>query len=472
MSRVAHQPLSPQHTGGSILSTLSQTTNATWVSSVTSYPPSAGFEETRGRSAWRGGKEMVSTREYRTERPTMSKKSSSGNNVSLSLLSKKPSNSSLASPGFDLAYNNMISPPPSAFSTKSSSFSQQTKVKIKPLLRKISSQESQSVDLSRSAAENEGLGIFTNSGYTGAVGPRKAFHTRTSSAVSQVSTTTSSSGHRAGTQYIHPMRQTPQSYTPPLARSRSRANSDEEHLNVEYSQPTLYGSSHQSYAPLPTSKRTPPPLHIRTHSNHSNSRVNSSSQGNLNNIPGTPSSLRQASEPFSPESMPLTARSSLESAFRKRSRNNTINDDPYAYVQQLRADFAAKEAAKDQKYAEAQARAAEKEARRQERRTESQRRKEDNAERKRARSRGNSEKDVQLSAIGYERTAPGLPVDEELEYIRRGKRPPARVIRTGTQTSSVSKKAKAAASSWSLFVFNLKTMWLKFKRAMGRKARN
>ena len=415
---------------------------------------------------------MVSAREYRIERPTISKKSSSGNSVSLSSLSKKPSNSSLASPGtpgFDLAYNNMISPPPSTFSTKSQSFSPQTKDKIKPLLLKISSQETQSVDLSRSAAENEGLGIFTNSGYTGTAGGRKGLHTRTSSAVSQVSTTTSSSGHRTGTQYVHPMRQIPQSYTPTLVRSRSRANSDDEHFIADYSLPTLYASS---YAPLPPSKRTPPPLHIRTHSNNSNPRVNSSSQGNLNNIPGTPSSLRQASEPFSPESMPLTARSSLESAFRKRSRNNTINDDPYAYVQQLRAEFAAKEAAKDQKYAEARARAADKEARRQERRAESQRRREENAERKRARSRANSEKDDQLSAIGYDRTAPGLPVDEELEYIRRGIPPPTRVKRTGTQSSSVGKKAKAAASTWSLFVFNLKTMWLKFKRAMGAKSRS
>ena len=191
--------------------------------------------------------------------------------------------------------------------------------------------------------------------------------------------------------------------------------------------------------------------------------------------------------------MPLTARSSLESAFgRKRSRANTANsptDDPVATVQALRQEFYAREAAKDAKYAEAAARAAEKEARRQERREASQRRKEEAAERKRARTvgyenemYGDAETDSQapLSAIEYENTIPGLPVDEELEWIRRGKRPPQQAQRnraqrtntngTGKSKSSVGKKAKAVGNGWSVFWFQVKTMWLKVKRGMGMKS--
>ena len=501
-------PLSPQHTGGSIPSTISHATNTTWVSSMTSYPPSAGGDENRGRSGWRSGKERVSPRESRVERPAMSKKSSSGHSIPLSDLSKRPSNSSLITPPLSSNYSNfdIMSPPTLHRKDKSSSFSQ-SKVKIKPLLRKISSQEHTTVDLSRSVAENEGLGIFTNSSNSGVVNHRRGYHTRTSSGVSQVSTNTTSS-NRAGAQYVHPMRQTPQSFTPTLAHSRSRAGSIDDHSSYPQS-PT----GAQSYAPIPsTTRRTPPPpLHVRTYSN--NSRTNSTSQLNLNtsaNVPGTPSSLRQTSshshfnhhhqpsahsattaEPFSPETMPLTARSSLESAFgRKRSRGNTATtptDDPVATVQALRAEFYAREAAKEAKYAEAAQRAAEKEARRQERREASQRRKDEAAERKRV-ARANTgygyeyeyenekagEEDVPLSAIEYSNTVPaGLPVDEELEWIRKGIRPPTqkqRVQRTQTGGSSVGKKAKAVSNGWGLFWFRFKTVWLKFKRGMGIKS--
>ncbi|KAI4141089.1 MAG: hypothetical protein LQ340_007730, partial [Diploschistes diacapsis] len=444
MARIA-QPLSPQHTGGSMPLTISHPMNTTPVSSMASFAPSAVLDEKRGRTGRRSGKDRYSPRESRADRPPMSNKSSSGNGLRLSELSKKPSDSSLASPPLS-AYSNfdITSPPTPVPKDPKPSFSQ-TKVKIRPLLRKMSSQEQNTVDLSRSVAENEGLGIFTNSSNTNAnTTGRRGYHARTSSGVSQVSSTTTSSTHPSGgAQYVHPMRQTPQSYVPTLAHSRSRTGSTDTPDRISHSNSnSQQNPTAQSYAPLPsTARRTPPPpLQLRTYS--SNSRGNSTSQLNLNtqNIPGTPSSLRQQTqsagasqhptEPFSPDTMPLTARSSLESAFsRKRSRTNTtatMPDNPVAHVQALRQEFYAREAAKDAKYAE-------REARKQERREASQRRREEHAERRRARSShshsrhtaGSEMGSVEaLRGVGYESTVPaGLPVDEELEWIRRGKRP-------------------------------------------------
>ena len=499
MARYA-QPLVPPHTGGSTPSSVSYSTNATWASSNTSYPYSAGPNNSQGRSSRMNGKDVKSLTGIRPEQPATMKKSSSSNSSSIPQLNKQRSNSSLASPPLSAYSNQDILSPPTLVrkDTKSSSFSQ-AKIKIKPLLRKVSSQERSTVDLSRSVAENEGLGIFTNSNLTTTSNlARRGYHTRSSSGISQNSTTTTSSTHyrHGGSQYVHPMRQTSQSYTPPITRSRSRPDSLDDSIVTIHSQPP---SLPHSYAPLPLSKRTPPPsLHVRTGSN--NSRANSSSQLNLNTaggtstVPGTPSTLRHFNqspqEPSNPDAMPLTARSSLESAFgRKRSRANTNNttsptDDHYATVQALRAEFYAKEAAKDAKYAEVAARQAEREARRQEKRQMNQRRKQEAAERKHGNSGDEycyeNEKDngdgATISTFEHQALAPGgLPVDEELEWIRKGKRPPKRATvqrrhTNGTTSSSVGKKAKAVGNGWGLFWFQVKTMWLKLKRGVGIKS--
>ena len=464
MLKTAQTPLSPHKLGDNIIS-VSSTASKAWDTSMTSYS-AIGIEENRGRKGWKQAAAMA-PRDVRVEtRPSLSRGSSSGNvpTVNSSLTSPPLS----AFPAFDPSYSeNTISPPPKTHNAKSSSHFSQTKTKIKPFLRKISSQEKVALDLSRSVAENEGLGIYTSSrarqdSHNSSNHGGRGYHTRTSSTVSQMSTTSSR-------QYVHPMRQTPQSYTPPIAHSHhnSHASTDDgQHSIHSLSRGNLSSPSTMphSYAPLPNSKRAPPPLHIRT---RSASRGNSSSQPNLN-IPGTPSSLRYA-EPFSPDNMnlPQTARSSFESAFRKRSRKDT-GDDPLLTVQALRAEFNAREAAKDQKYAAAEARAAEKEARRRERRDHSQRRREEQQDRKRARSRGNSEKSAPLSAIEYSSTT-ALPVDEELEYIRRGVRPPTGK-RRGTTGTTGKKAGKAVSSQWSLFWFRFKTMWLRLKRSMGVKS--
>ena len=362
-------------------------------------------------------------------------------------------------------YDSLNSPPPAM--TKSKSVGK-AKVKIRPLLRKLSSQENASIDLSRSAAENEGLGIYEASDISREAAhdhpSTRFYHNRTTSANSYVSIATTSSAHRP-TQYAQPMRQTPRPYTPPSARSYQHSLPESEPFSAtdritlgegyqpgsRYRQPSPHGIP-LSYAPLPSTQRIPPPIHIRT---GSSSHLTSSSQTNL---PGTPSSLRLHTDNlYTPDSMPITARSSLDSAFRLRSRTNTTTD-PVAKVQALRADFKEKERAKELKYQQAEQRALDKEVRRQEKRDESERRKSEGKERKRARSNAASEKSVPLST-----NEPVLPTavisPPGNKYFQSDKHHRQRAGTAGSAT-------KAVNSKWMLFCFRLKTMWLKLKRKL------
>lgn len=336
-----------------------------------------------------------------------------------------------------------------------------TKVMIKPFLRKLSNQEQTSIDLSRSAAENEGLGIYNSSEILPDVSSGqhytevgRSYHHRTTSGNSQMSVNTSSSLHRYPTHYVHPMRQTPRPYTPTLAASYQNSL-DSEILAHVPNQASLEGtyseSSHEgpttSYAPFPPSRRLPPPLHLGS---SSLSHLTSSSQTNL---PGTPSSLRRQTDSIgTPDIMPLTARSSFESAFRKRSRTNTQTDPitQAATVQALRQQFIEREAAKDLKFQQAEAKAQEKEAKKREKREEDERRKSEGKERKKG-------KNTTSEKSGF-------------SDAREGPFPADRNTRPGPPRRGATEKAgmvgKAVRSQWSLFWFNFKTMWLKLKRKM------
>lgn len=353
--------------------------------------------------------------------------------------------------------------------------SSKNNVKIKPLLRKFTSQENVSIDLSRSAAENEGLGIYSSSEINGTqfgADTRRGFHHRTTSGSSELSTHTNSS-NRFGAQYVHPMRQTPRPYTPPIANSyKTSLESEAPTVTTTGEAPSFDSHSRQassttnttpsSYAPLPSARR-PPPLHVRT---GSASRLTSSSQTNL---PGTPSSLRFNSDTKSPSDMVSpTARSSLESAFRIRSRSNTANttNDPLvqaAAVQQLRREFQEREAAKELKYQQADARAKEKEVKRQERREESERRTSEKKERKRSKSNAASEKSSFLNATEQRDT---LPVVQMIPQQQQVPGPAASLQRRRGETAGSA--GKAARSKWSLFWFRITTLWLQLKRKMSR----
>lgn len=498
MTRPTLPTLSPQHTGSSTPSAYSSTTSRTWnTSTVTSYPTSAVSDEKEGQS-WK--KEQTTTNYpqagSKPRLPSLKTSSSQGAMnaaraaAGFGKLHKRGNSASsttaspnMAFPAFDPTYSltgpsHGMTSPPSVYRDIYAPPMSSSKVKLKPLLRKLSAQEKNQIDLSRSAAENEGLGIYTSSTSIGGkrggsdpaygAGGRKPTHHRTTSGTSQISTTTTSSNHRPGAQYVHPMRQTPRPYTPPTTHSyqNSLTSSDissakPPNISEEgyYHLPSLQNASYNTtvapYASISSSGPTPPPLHIRT---PSSSRITSASQTNL---PGTPSSLRHRSDTLhSADPMPHTTRSSVESAFRKRSRTNT-NTDPAAQlaaVQALRAEFNAREAAKELKFREAEAKAQEKEWKRKEKLDESIRRKSEAHERRRAKSNATSEKSVPLSTSGYSSTA-AFPFDSEPPTLHHGRPRRGRTATAGSAT-------KAVSSQWSLFWFRFKTMWMKFKRSM------
>lgn len=497
MSRPTIPVLSPQNTGSSTPSAYSSTTSRTWnTSTPTSCPTSTVSDEQEGRS-WKNGQTTKHPQAgSKPKLPSLKTSSSQGAmNAARSAaghgkLHKRGNSASsttaspnAAFPTFDPNYSlngpsDGMTSPPSVYRDIYAPPTLSSKVKLKPLLRKLSAPEKNQIDLSRSAAENEGLGIYTSStsigGKRGGADPaystvgRKPTHHRTTSGTSQISTTTTSSNHRPGAQYVHPMRQTPRPYTPPIAHSyqNSLTSSDiscPKPPNIseegQYHHPSFhnvpYNITVAPYTALPSSGRPVPPLHVRT---HSSSRITSPSQTNL---PGTPSSLRNHSDTlYTADPMPHTARSSVESAFRKRSRTNT-NPDPTAQlaaVQALRAEFNAREAAKEVKFREAEAKAQEKEWKKKEKLDESIRRKSEALERKRAKSNATSEKSVPLSTGGYSSTAI-FPLDTEPPTLHHSRR------RRG-RTTTAGSASKAVSSQWSLFWFKFKTMWMKFKRSM------
>ncbi|KAG8533915.1 uncharacterized protein KY384_001656 [Bacidia gigantensis] len=392
-----------------------------------------------------------SKRGYRKARPRIPKiKSSPDTNSPAERPPKQgPSNTATpTSPTFVPDYllqSSGSSIPSSAHADTFVSEKPKSKVKIKPFLRKFTSQEQVGIDLSRSAAENEGFGVYESSQSIvpsrTASGSTRGFHNRTTSGTSQISTNTASSSR-----YVHPMRQTPRPYTPPIAGSYKTSLESEE----------------SPYMHPPPSRRniTAPALHIRTGSNFTNS--------SQTNLPGTPSSLRfgaaNPNDMISPTT--TTQRSSLESAFRKgRSRSNTAQTDPAqqaASVQHLRQKFQEKEAAKDRKYQEAEQKAMEKEQRRREKK-----------QRSRAGSKANSEKSSVIG-YGYDQSREQFPVHSgtgtgspgaALEGQPPTLYPSPRRARE-KQEQSTGKKAK---SQWALFWIRIRTALLKLRRKMSGK---
>ena len=376
-----------------------------------------------------------------------------------------------SSPNFNLTFNSTVqplsAPPVQSFDPATVPFAKpepKSRVKIRPLLRKFSSQE-QIIDLSRSAAENEGLGIYAASDVNSRLPSRpnasqhsstsqRDHHQRTTSATSQISTTSS---NRYG-QYVHPMRTSSHPYTPPIADSyKNSLDSDHSTIDPQLSH-TVSEPIHTSYAPRPLNRRGVRPLHIRT---GSASHLTSTSQTNL---PGTPSSLRIHSDQVqSPSTMP-TARSSMESSFRKRSRANT-HEDPMsqaATVAALRQQFNEKEAAKDLKYQLAAEKAQEKEAKKLQKKQEEERRKHEN------KGKIRSNKNTMSEKSDFPSTAE-LATPAAMAYSDTTEVPINRQSRTRGDTAGSA--GKAVQSQWQVFWFRFKTMWLKLKRKVTRSSK-
>ncbi|KAL4972703.1 hypothetical protein BDW66DRAFT_143662 [Aspergillus desertorum] len=235
-----------------------------------------------------------------------------------------------------------------------------SKVQIKPLLRRVSrdGSSSTSIDLSRSSFEQEGLGIYTDDRgtelYTNFPSRRKLsdLHRRSTSGTSQLSTASSSSMSKPGSQSVHVMRRAPHAYTPPLL-AHSRNSYFESHTHKGDSE---YANEPGSSGPKPRLS-----LHLPdTIFTPGASQTNVTGRASFNYSRDNGSTLDTASP---------TSRSSLDFVFRSKTRTSMDPVSRAATVQAARQAFEEKEAAKNRKFEEQRIKAEEKQTKRKERQT-------------------------------------------------------------------------------------------------------
>ncbi|KAJ5121176.1 uncharacterized protein N7515_009137 [Penicillium bovifimosum] len=235
------------------------------------------------------------------------------------------------------------------------------KVHIKPILRKLSRDDapSTSIDLSRSSTEQDGLGIYMNferdrqrsGSLTGGTFKRtpSGLHNRSTSGTSHGS---GSSVSKPGSQYVHPMRQTPRAYTPPLGQSYQESSHDSEELDESpESEPTSIRETRAA------SGSALPRLSLQIQDD-SFTRLSGVSQTNVTSRPSFGYS-RETDGTASPMS-----RTSLDFVFRTRTRTSTDPISRAATVQAARQAFEEKEAAKIRRLEKQQIKAEERGSRR------------------------------------------------------------------------------------------------------------
>jgi hypothetical protein len=254
--------------------------------------------------------------------------------------------------------------------------SSKPKSKVKPILRKLTQSEKNSLDLNRPAVE-QGLGMYTSESGTGSrsahdvtfQSTRRGYHNRSTSGTSQFSTNTTGSGHRSGS-FVHPWQQTPRPYTPPIAPSFSGSlmgseysrdspvfPEDEDEPHYRPPQTLRNGSSLSN---VPASQNTiQPALRIQTTPSTSYPRVAfSSSQTNI------PSSLAEFSQdiisPADTMTPSSTLRSSFDRGYRLRSHSNTDPSKRAESIREARRKFQEKELAKEERAHLAEVKALEK----------------------------------------------------------------------------------------------------------------
>lgn len=257
--------------------------------------------------------------------------------------------------------------------------SSKTKPHILPHFKKPGHREANNTfDLSVSAAEN---GIATHhsqakdkryggdihGGLSNGVG---IDHQRSASGNSQRSNNPLHSTARPGDPYVHPMRQTPRPYTPPLSYSNQGSapgsiysDKPQFYTDLEDSRQKSNRDHHQQSSSLNSMPEPRRSIHLQT---DSRTYLPTSSQPNVAGVSSTSRALDNTS---ARETISPISRSSLDFAFRSKSRNST--SDPVARaaaVQAARQAFEEKEAAKVRKQEEITLKAQDRELRRRERR--------------------------------------------------------------------------------------------------------
>lgn len=246
--------------------------------------------------------------------------------------------------------------------------------KLKPYLRKTSSSKDDQgkLDLSRSSVENEGLaGLGIQDFGTKTAGDvsfaharrRNPSHSRTVSGCSSISN--GSGSYKPTHPFIHPMRQTPRPYTPPIGHSSaSSVNEDEadessdmvdDDLKLAHSyrsRRSMSISSTPQIAPTPLSQsHTALDLGMvpkLTTSNSQSDILNGSSTAASS--PSIHNRLRGESSISQEQSISPSTRTSIDKAFsfvsRKSDVENTTRDER---IREARRKFEEKEAEKTRK---------------------------------------------------------------------------------------------------------------------------
>ncbi|KAE8451431.1 hypothetical protein EG329_004060 [Mollisiaceae sp. DMI_Dod_QoI] len=260
-----------------------------------------------------------------------------------------------------------------------------SRTKVKPILRKLTQSEKNSLDLDRPAAEQDGLAIYeygmasaSASRSSHDVGfaqtGRRGYHNRSTSGTSQFSTATTGSGHRTGS-FVHPFQQTPRPYTPPLAASY--ANSLRESEISHTNSPTLEEDEdqlrqHPFRSPSNLSNRTAsltattsisspvvssqlPNLRIQTKPSSSRLAL-ATSHTSLHNSTLSPD-LASPADTMSPVS---AIRTSIDKGFRIRSRSEVDTGIRSETIHEARRRFKEREDAKEEKAAREEIKALEK----------------------------------------------------------------------------------------------------------------
>ncbi|KAJ9194238.1 hypothetical protein DTO164E3_5637 [Paecilomyces variotii] len=264
----------------------------------------------------------------------------------------------------------ILTPPKPRFARTSKTKNTQ----FRPIRRTSDDGHPPPIEIPRSVAMPEGLGIRTDVQQDTEDGDSitsipirrstSGFHHRSVSGASQFSSTTSSTT-RSASQHVHPMRKTPSCYTPPLGQSFQNYNGESEpsadtdesssdtifprHSSLDLIRESVTSTGTSFHRPKLTRDSSLP----RFSESSQTTFIGRRSFGHNRDSTG-------ALEPISPIS-----RSSLDFGFRK-TRTST-DPDPIsraATVQAARQAFEEKEAAKNRKYEKQQLKAQEKEQRR------------------------------------------------------------------------------------------------------------
>ncbi|ORX93204.1 hypothetical protein BCR34DRAFT_500098 [Clohesyomyces aquaticus] len=361
--------------------------------------------------------------------------------------------------------------------------------KIKPssYLRKLS-KDSNALDLSRPAAENEGLAILGISEYGQTSGPRSVTdvsfapingrhrHTRSTSNTSQFSTT--SSLQRPTVPYMPAIRQTPRPYTPPISKSTPSSVLGSEHevddilTDEEFRlRQNMFDPARRSGS-ISSAPGVAPPLRI--HTTGSSTRLGGSySQSTVSLTSPVAPSRSRGDTLRSIETTSPSSRTSFDKAFGfiRGGRDSPAGVDPTSRAASIRAArqaFNEKEGKKEQKYEKEATKQQEKEIRKQYKKEERQRRKSD-VEDTKSHKRGRSISDTNTNEKSTPRPSlSGRQYSDHREAHTRSL--PKHVVSVEPEKSSraVPKvtKSRAAKGRWLRFVTWFKTRLLKLSRKL------